>query len=64
MIASNACLPKCPAAMETLRFRLAKEVAALPEDEINELIRLLIQRGIFSADEFPSARDKLKGVGI
>lgn len=64
MTASNVCLTKCPEDTEAKRFWALKKIAAMSEDDAKELIRRLIQRGVFSADEFLSARDKLKGVGI
>lgn len=58
MTASSTCLPQCPEGKKDLRPRLAKEIAAMSEDEAKELIQMLRQRGIFSA-----ARDKLKEEG-
>lgn len=64
MTASNARLTKCPEDTESKRFWALKKIAAMSEDEAKELIRRLIQRGVFSADVFLSARNKLNGEGI
>lgn len=63
MTASNTCLTQCPEDMKASRLWLAKEIAAMSEDEAKELIQMLIQRGIFSAEDFSAARDKLKEEG-
>lgn len=64
MIDSKAHLTDCPEDIDGIRSQLAEAITAMTESEIDEVFRLGIQRGLFLADDFPSARANQKGGGL